>query len=127
MRDVDSIVRTGQRRAALKAGTDRPAAGMTLGQVSDDPESTANAFEGVSTATWFGGRTAKDQRRWAKEGAQQYAGDLADQSKHLSVEEVGKNLTWAVENNFTKLYSDAADTAFDGLRAATQGTQRAQF
>ena len=46
MRDVDSIVRTGQRRAALKAGTDRPAAGMTLGQLSDDPSSVANSSKG---------------------------------------------------------------------------------
>lgn len=123
MRDVDNIVRTGQRRAALKAGTERPAAGMTLGQISDDPESTANALEGVAKATWFGGSTTKNQRRWAEEGAQQYADDLATKLKGVSTEEVGKNLTWAVENNFTRLYGDAADSAYDGLRAATQGTR----
>ena len=122
MRDVDNIVRTGQRRAALKAGTDRPAAGMTLGQLSDDPSSVANSLEGVAQSTWFNG-VANQQRAWSNEGAVQFADDLATQLKGVSTEEVGKNLTWAVENNFTRLYSDAADSAYDGLRAATQGTR----
>jgi len=123
MRDVDTIVRTGQKNAAVKAGANRPAAGLTLGQLSNDPESAANAAEGVAKATWFGGGTVKDQRRWAKEGAQEFAGDLAEQGRHLPTETVSDNLLWAVENNFTKLYDDAADTAYDGLRAATAGTR----
>lgn len=122
MRDVDNIVRTGQRRAALKAGTDRPAAGMTLGQVSDDTSSIASNLEGVSQATWFNS-VANQQRAWAKEGAIQYAGDLANQLKGVSTEDVGKALTWAVKDNFKNLYSVAADSAYDGLRAATAGTR----
>lgn len=122
MRDVDNLVRTGQRRAALKAGTERPAAGMTLGQVSDDPGSVANSLEGVAQATWFNG-VANQQRAWAKEGAVQFADDLANQLKGVSTEDVGKSLTWAVKDNFKNLYSAAADTSYDGLRAATAGTR----
>ena len=122
MRDVDNLVRTGQRRAALKAGTDRPAAGLTLGQLSDDPSSTANALEGVAQSTWFG-NTASRQRQWSSEGANQFADDLAKQLQGVSTEEVGQGLTWAVKDNFKNLYSAAADTAYDGLRAATAGTR----
>ena len=122
MRDVDNIVRTGQRRAALKAGTERPAAGMTLGQVSDDPSSVANSLEGVAQSTWFNG-VANQQRAWSNEGAVQFADDLANQLKGVSTEDVGKSLTWAVKDNFKNLYSAAADTAYDGLRAATAGTR----
>ena len=122
MRDVDSIVRTGQRRAALKAGTERPAAGMTLGQLSDDPSSVANSLEGVAQSTWFNG-VANQQRAWSNEGAVQFADDLANQLKGVSTEDVGKSLTWAVKDNFKNLYSVAADTAYDGLRAATAGTR----
>jgi len=120
MRDVDSIVRTGQRRAALKAGTERPAAGMTLGQLSDDPSSVANSLEGVAQSTWFNG-VANQQRAWSNEGAVQFADDLANQLKQVSTEDVGKALTWAIDDNFKGLYSKAADTAYDGLRAATRG------
>jgi len=122
MRDVDSIVRTGQRRAALKAGTDRPVAGMTLGQLSDDPSSVANSLEGVAQSTWFNS-VANQQRAWSHEGAVQFADDLANQLKGVSTEDVGKSLTWAVKDNFKNLYSVAADTAYDGLRAATAGTR----
>lgn len=120
MRDVDSLVRTGQRRAALKAGTERPAAGMTLGQVSDDPSSIANSLEGVAQSTWFNG-VANQQRAWAHEGAVQFADDLANQLKGVSTEDVGKAMTWAIDSNFRGLYGQAADTAYDGLRAATRG------
>lgn len=122
MRDVDNIVRFGQKRAALKAGTERPAAGMTLGQVSDDPSSIANSLEGVAQSTWFNG-VANQQRAWAHEGAVQFADDLANQLKGVSTEDVGKSLTWAVKDNFKNLYSAAADTSYDGLRAATAGTR----
>lgn len=120
MRDVDNIVRTGQRRAALKAGADRPAAGMTLGQVSDDTSSIANSLEGVAQSTWFNG-VANQQRAWAHEGAIQFADDLANQLKGVSTEDVGKAMTWAIDSNFRGLYAQAADTAYDGLRAATRG------
>lgn len=120
--DVDQLVRTGQRRAALKAGQDRPAAGLTLGQASGDESSVANNLEGVAQATWFPS-VAHEQRAWAAEGAKQFADDLAGQLKGVSTEDVGKSLTWAVKSNFKGLVSDAADTAYDGLRAATSGTR----
>ena len=106
MRDVDSIVRTGQRRAALKAGTDAPAA--------DDPRPTQRRpqlcrqlLEGSRNRP--GSMASPTSNARGQRGAVQFADDLANQLKRSSPPGWASPLTWAVMTT-SKLYSVAADT-----------------
>ena len=116
MKAADDIVRFGQKRAALKAGEERPAAGLTFGEMAGK-DTLAGQIEGVAASTWGQG-TAQTQRKWAAEGAKQYADDLAQQMSQLSPEDAGKALSWAIEDNFDRLVKGPAQTAYRDLEQA---------
>ena len=116
MKAADDIVRFGQKRAALKAGEERPAAGLTFGEMAGK-DTLAGQIEGVAASTWGQG-TAQTQRKWAAEGAKQYADDLAQQMSQLSPEDAGKALSWAIKDNFDSLVKGPANTAYRDLEQA---------
>lgn len=116
MKAADDIVRFGQKRAALKAGEERPAAGLTFGEMAGK-DTLAGQIEGVAASTWGQG-TAQTQRKWAAEGAKQYADDLAQHMSQLSPEDAGKALSWAIEDNFDRLVKGPAQTAYRDLEQA---------